>query len=69
MNWDNSFNFSDLITKFSSTNAAPAPKAAAAKPLVLHIGRLHLVGAGGRMAGISPVGAGMGCIGRGAGAA
>ncbi|MEY4917091.1 MAG: hypothetical protein RL616_1004 [Verrucomicrobiota bacterium] len=44
MNWDNSFNFSDLITKFSSTNDAPAPKAAASKPLVLHIGRLHLGG-------------------------
>ena len=44
MNWDNSFNFSDLITKFSNTNAAPVPKPAPSKPLVLHIGRLHIGG-------------------------
>ena len=44
MNPDGSFNFSDIITKFS-TNAAPAAAAknqAAARPLVLHIDRLHI---------------------------
>jgi hypothetical protein len=40
MNKDYTFNFSDLITKFS-TNAAPA-KSGPPKPLVLHVGRLHI---------------------------
>ncbi|HSY17807.1 MAG TPA: DUF748 domain-containing protein [Candidatus Acidoferrales bacterium] len=44
MNKDYTFNFSDLITKFS-TNAAPAKPVAEGKPLVLHIGRLHIGGA------------------------
>ena len=44
LNWDNSFNFSDLITKFSSTNASPVPKTTTSKPLVLHVGRLHIGG-------------------------
>ncbi len=46
INWDYTFNFSDLIAKFSSTNA-PAKKIAAApsKPLVLHVGVLHIGGA------------------------
>ncbi len=44
MNWDYTFNFSDLITKFSAndTNARPAKPSS---PLVLHIGRLHIGGA------------------------
>ena len=46
VNWDYTFNFSDLIAKFSSTNA-PAKKVASApsKPLVLHVGKLHIGGA------------------------
>jgi hypothetical protein len=43
MNADRTFNFSDLITKFS-TNAAPA-KSAPAKPMVLYIARLQIGGA------------------------
>ena len=44
MNKDGTFNFSDLVAKFSTN--APAPRRAApAKPLALHIGRLHIAGA------------------------
>jgi len=43
MNQDGTFNFSDLLTKFS-TNAAPA-KSGPSKPLLLHVGRLHIGGA------------------------
>ena len=42
MNQDGTFNFSDLITKFSTN---PAPAKAESKPLVLHIDRLHIAGA------------------------
>jgi len=44
MNQDGTFNFSDLITKFS-TNTAPAKTESQSKPLVLHIDRLHIGGA------------------------
>ena len=43
MNADQTFNFSDLVTKFSA--AAPPDKKTAAKPFVLHVGRLHIGGA------------------------
>ncbi len=43
MNADRTFNFSDLITKFSTN--APAPPKPNAKPLLLEIGRLHIGGA------------------------
>ncbi len=44
MNRDYTFNFSDLIAKFSTNapNAAPQPPS---KPLVLHVDRLHIGGA------------------------
>jgi len=45
MNQDGTFNFSDLITKFSPTNAAPAPPKAPAKPMALWIGRLLITNA------------------------
>jgi len=45
MNRDGTFNFSDLITKFSGTNATPEPKTTSAQPPVLHIGQLHIAGA------------------------
>jgi hypothetical protein len=50
MNQDGTFNFSDLITKFSptnalSTNAAPAPPKVPAKPVGLWIGRLLITNA------------------------
>jgi hypothetical protein len=50
MNRDGTFNFSDLIAKFSptnalSTNAAPAPPKAPAKPVALWIGRLLITNA------------------------
>jgi hypothetical protein len=49
-NKDGTFNFSDLIAKFSSTNAlstnaAPAPPKAPAKPFALWIGRLLITNA------------------------
>ena len=51
MNQDGTFNFTDLITKFS-TNAAPAKTES--KPLALHIGRLHIGGAMAAYADFSP---------------
>src|SRR5271170_6751054 len=42
MNKDGTFNFSDIIAKFS-TNTAPAKTES--KPVVLHIDRLHIGGA------------------------
>jgi len=50
MNKDGTFNFSDLIAKFSSTNAlstnaAPAPPKEPAKSIVLWIGRLQITNA------------------------
>jgi hypothetical protein len=41
MNRDGTFNFSDLVTKFSSPASGTAP-ITPAKPLMLHIGRLHI---------------------------
>src|SRR6185312_9505544 len=49
---DGTFNFSDLVTKFS-TNAAPA-KTELSKPLVLHVGRLHIGGATAALADHTP---------------
>jgi uncharacterized protein involved in outer membrane biogenesis len=50
MNKDGTFNFSDLLAKFSptnspSTNAAPAPPKAPARPVALWIGRLLITNA------------------------
>jgi Domain of Unknown Function (DUF748) len=45
MNKDGTFNFSDLITKFSPTNAAPAPPKVPARPVALWIGRLLITNA------------------------
>ena len=45
MNQDGTFNFSDLITKFSPTNAPAAPTNAPAKPVALWIGRLLITNA------------------------
>jgi hypothetical protein len=45
LNKDGTYNFSDLITKFSTTNAAPAPPKAPAKPVALWIGRLLITNA------------------------
>jgi Domain of Unknown Function (DUF748) len=44
MNKDGTFNFSDLIAKFSTNTPGAAPKTPAA-PLALHIDRLHIAGA------------------------
>ena len=44
MNPDGTFNFSDIIARFS-TKTAPTKVAAPAKPLALHIDRLHIGGA------------------------
>ncbi len=53
MNKDYTFNFSDLVTKFS-TNAPAAAPAAPAKPVMLHIGRLHIGGATAAVADFTP---------------
>src|ERR1017187_7548005 len=52
MNKDGTFNFSDIIAKFS-TNAAPA-KSEPFKPLVLHVDRLHIRGAAAALADFTP---------------
>ena len=44
MNPDGTFNFTDLITKFS-TNSVPTKTVAPSRPLALHIDRLHIAGA------------------------
>lgn len=49
---DGTFNFSDIVTKFS-TNAAPA-KTEPSRPLVLHVGRLHIGGATAALADHTP---------------
>ncbi len=53
MNKDGTFNFTDLITKFS-TNSAPAESKKVSPPLVLRIGRLHIVGATAAVADFTP---------------
>jgi hypothetical protein len=45
LNRDGTYNFSDLLAKFSPTNAAPAPPQAPAKPVGLWIGRLLITNA------------------------
>lgn len=52
MNRDGTFNFSDLIAKFSTTNAPGQAKPS--KPLILHIGRLHIGGAKAALADFTP---------------
>jgi Domain of Unknown Function (DUF748) len=49
MNKDYTFNFSDLIAKFSANTPGVAPKKSS-KPLLLHIGRLHIGGASASLA-------------------
>jgi hypothetical protein len=44
MNKDGTFNFTDIITKFS-TNAAPAEPKKESKPVLLRVGHLHIGGA------------------------
>jgi hypothetical protein len=55
MNKDGTFNFTDIITKFS-TNAAPATAKAktASAPLALHVEHLHIGGAAAAYADFSP---------------
>jgi hypothetical protein len=55
MNKDGTFNFSDLVAKFS-TNAAPATAKTKTEPtpLVLHIGRLQIRGATAGLADFTP---------------
>ena len=53
VNKDGSFNFSDLIAKFS-TNAAPNKTAAPAKPLVVHVDKLRISGAAAALADFTP---------------
>jgi len=53
MNKDYTFNFSDLIEKFSTNAPGTAPKPPA-RPLVLHIGRLHIAGAAASLTDLTP---------------
>jgi hypothetical protein len=53
MNKNGTFNFTDIITKFS-TNSAPAEPKKVSQPLVLRIGRLHIVGATAAVADFTP---------------
>ena len=53
LNKDRTFNFTDLITKFS-TNAAPAQAKTESKPIALHIGKLRIGGAVAAYADFSP---------------
>lgn len=53
MNKDGTFNFTDIITKFS-TNAAPAEPKKESNPLVLRVGRLHIAGATAAVADFTP---------------
>jgi len=52
VNKDGTFNFSDLIAKFSTTNAAPAKTES--PPLALHVGRLHIGGATAALTDLTP---------------
>jgi hypothetical protein len=52
VNADGTFNFSDLITKFATNNAAA--KTEPSKPLVLRVDRLHIRGAKAALADFSP---------------
>ncbi len=53
MNKDYTFNFSDLIAKFSTNAPGTAPQPPS-RPLVLHIGRLHIGGATAALADFTP---------------
>ncbi len=44
MNQDGTFNFSDLITKFATNTSSATPKPLA-KPPILHVGKLQIIGA------------------------
>src|SRR5690242_3546463 len=52
MNQDGTFNFSDLIAKFSTNNAPAKPEPA--RPFVLHVGRLQISGATAALADYTP---------------
>ena len=53
VNQDGSFNFSDLIAKFS-TNSSPATASTPGKPLVIHVDRLHIGGAAAALTDLTP---------------
>ncbi|MFZ1074450.1 MAG: DUF748 domain-containing protein [Verrucomicrobiia bacterium] len=53
MNKDGTFNFSDLVAKFSTNTPAAAPEQPS-KPLVLHVDRLHIGGATAALADFTP---------------
>jgi len=53
MNRDYTFNFSDILAKFA-TNAPAAAPTTPARPLVLHVDRLHIAGASAALADFTP---------------
>jgi hypothetical protein len=54
LNKDGSFNFSDLINKFSTNSTPKEVSSQPAKPIVVNIGRLHIGGAVAAMADFTP---------------
>jgi hypothetical protein len=56
MNQDYTFNFSDLISKFSTnaSAASPAAKAAPSEPFAIHVKHLRIVGAKAALADFTP---------------
>ena len=53
LNKDGTFNFSDIVEKFS-TNAAPAKTKTASQPLVVYVRRLQILGARAAVADFTP---------------
>ena len=54
MNPDYTFNFSDLIARFSTNSPAAAPTGPPPAPVALHVGRLHISGASVSLADFTP---------------
>ena len=54
MNRDYTFNFSDILAKFATNAPASAAPKTPAKPLILHMERLHIGGASAALADFTP---------------
>jgi hypothetical protein len=54
MNRDYTFNFSDILAKFATNAPARAAPKTPAKPLILHVERLHIGGASAALADFTP---------------
>ena len=54
MNKDKTFNFSDILAKFATNAPAAAAPKSPAKPLILHVDRLHIGGASAALTDFTP---------------